>query len=144
MTQEEKELLAKDIFSRAMCGLKVQYHGEIYTLGYNLYLEESSTAFESYPMKCFLSKIEEIKPYLRPMSSMTEEERNDFEDESHGWFYVNDDGEIYPIGQFTDSGEFEDGILGGIEYLNKNHFDYRGLIHRELALEAPEDMYKTK
>lgn len=73
---------------------------------------------------------------------MTEEERNDFEDASHNWFYVNEDGEIYPMGRFTDNGEFEDGILAGLEYLIKNHYDFRGLIPMGLALSAPEGMYK--
>jgi hypothetical protein len=83
-------------------------------------------------------------PYLRPMSSMTEGERDEVEEMSHGWLYVNEDGEIFPMGQFTDSGEFEDAILPTLDWLNKNYFDYRGLIPMGLALEAPENMYKTE
>ena len=76
------------------------------------------------------------------MSSMTEEERDEIEEMSHGWFYVNEDGEIFPMGRLTNSGEFEDAILPALEWLNKNGFDYCGLIWKGLALEAPEGMYK--
>ena len=65
--------------------------------------------------------IENIKPYLRPMSSMTEEERKEYDR-----FIMN-------------------GGLGSAEHfdwLNSHHFDYRGLIEKGLALEAPEEMYK--
>ena len=125
MTQEEKELLAKDIFGRVLTGLKVNYNGEIFTLGYNLYLEGGNVAFESYPMKFYAEGIETIKPYLRPMSSMTEEEEkiyNSFNRPTgHRKVWVN-----------------------RIDYLISHHFDYRGLIEKGLALEAPEDMYNAK
>lgn len=88
------------------------------------------------------SKIENIKPYLRPMSSMTEKEY-----------------EIFPIPYTFDSfstwnntilSEVLEGtqILIGIDeiteiidWLNSHHFDYRGLIKKGLALEAPDGMY---
>ena len=66
-------------------------------------------------------------PYLRPMSSMTEEEANEFETISEGLF----------------TNEAPEQIWGEvIDWLNKNMFDYRGLIPMNLALEAPEGMYK--
>ena len=66
-----------------------------------------------------------IKPYLRPMSSMTEEEKE----------------ELYQKTGFR----VDDCILGlsAIDWLNAHHFDYRGLIPMGLALEAPEGMYKS-
>ena len=63
-----------------------------------------------------------IKPYLRPMASMTEEEKINYR------AFFNYDGVEYPD-------EY-------IDWLNKNMFDYRGLIEKGLALEAPEGMYK--
>ena len=60
-------------------------------------------------------------PYLRPMSSMTDEEKN----------YI----ERY----FTYTG-YNDWDY--VDYLNSHHFDYRGLIEKGLALEAPKEMYK--
>lgn len=69
--------------------------------------------------------IEYIKPYLRPMSSMTEEEK---EEERKLWDIVtttrNDLHYLYT------------------DFLVSHHFDYRGLIEKGFALEAPENMYK--
>ena len=140
MTKEDKILLAKDIFSRALCGLKVNYHDEVYTLGYNLYLNEGSTAFESYPIKFYLDKIDEIKPYLRSMSTMTNKEIKEFSKLFDKW---NDD-ELF---DFVEEGiEFSVWKHHGIspmifDWLNKHHFDYRGLIIKGFALEAPKGMY---
>ena len=58
----------------------------------------------------------ECKPYLRPMSSMTEEEEKEYHDARSDYY---DD-------------------LGTYDWLNAHHFDYRGLIEKGLALEAPE------
>ena len=67
-----------------------------------------------------------IKPYLRPISSMTEEEKEDF-----GVPFTSEG-----LVTLADTVECMD-------WLNKHCFDYRGLIARGLALEAPEDMYKN-
>jgi hypothetical protein len=69
--------------------------------------------------------IEYIKPYLRPMSSMTEEEK-----EFYASMFLEYDG-----GRFT---EFPGTV---VDWLNKNMFDYNGLIPMGLALEAKEGMY---
>lgn len=79
--------------------------------------------------------IYDIKPYLRPMSSMTKEEKYTYrhmlgatlnsEGESIMFVYVED----FPA---------------VIDWLLAHHFDYRGLIEEGLALEAPEGMYKTE
>jgi len=66
--------------------------------------------------------IEEFTPYLRSMSSMTEEEKADYQ------AFFNYDGVEYPE-------EY-------IDWLNARHFDYRGLIERGLAIEAPTNIYK--
>lgn len=78
-----------------------------------------------------------VVPYLRPMSSMTEEERKEFDD-----FCV--------IDEFAWRGGIMQGYINqaeimhnGIDWLNAHHFDYRGLIEMGLALEAPEGMYNT-
>lgn len=61
--------------------------------------------------------------YLRPLSSMTEEERRSYE-----WTMLHC------------STSISDNIML-FEWLNAHHFDYRGLISKGLALEAPEGMY---
>ena len=77
-------------------------------------------------------KIDDVKPYLRPISSMTKEEEKEYN-------------ELY-----YDAPQFKDGwrdakYLEGlhIDYLNKNMFDYRGLIKKGLAIVAPEGIYKV-
>ena len=65
-----------------------------------------------------------IKPYLRSMSSMTEEEVDEF---TQFDVYAN--------------GEYIMPNYEVIDWLNAHHFDYRGLIKKDLALEAPKGMY---
>ena len=64
-----------------------------------------------------------IMPYLRPMSNMTEEEKK-----------------VYKEISVCLCGEIVAKTM--IDWLNEHHFDYRGLIEKGLALEAPEGMYK--
>ena len=129
MTQEQKQLLLKDLCAR---------------LPYNVVIRctDNDTDY-----KCFLTtdilnellhNIEyyDYKPYLRTMSSMTEEEKKEFDS------LMNKVEErcinAYGIGGYTLAfTELND-------WLNKNMFDYCGLIEKGLALEAPEGMYKTK
>ena len=87
--------------------------------------------------------IEDIKPYLRPMSSMTEEERLEI-----GKLLKNN--KISPYGEVKANGV--DNLLLAtingskilIDWLNRKMFDYRGLIPMGLAIEAQEGMYKEE
>ena len=91
----------------------------------------------------FTSVTNNCRLYLRPMSSMTEEEKNELNDYifsekglRHFWF---DDGIMYsgPDNQcFIGLGN--DTIDRMIDWLNSHHFDYRNLLERGLALEAPK------
>ena len=92
--------------------------------------------------------IEEIKPYLRPISSMTDEEVDKlFEilkiNESHSseWLKVNDVGIIR---LFTQRGKDFYEIADAFDYLYSIHIDFRGLIQKGLALKAPKGMYNIK
>lgn len=67
-------------------------------------------------------------PYLRPLSSMTEEERK---------FYNR-------TCEYSENDEFFYPTRDTFDWLNAHHFDYRGLIPMGLALEAPKDLYKTE
>jgi len=122
MTQEDKELLLKDLAARLPYGVKV-YAGEdlamtLKQIDYECFCE----AWENEDFKCYSRW---MLPYLRPMSSMTEEERKTYiEISSHL------------------CGEIAAKMM--IDWLNANHFDYRGLIEKGLALEALENMYKIK
>ena len=128
MTQEEKGLLLKDICARLPYGVKIlQGDAVIETLqsickvGDNDYTVNPITN-DMY--NGFL--IEQVKPYLRPMSSMTEREENKLVKAAVVGGYNYDS--VLNLYIITD-------------WLNKHHFDYRGLIEKGLALEAPKGMY---
>ena len=74
----------------------------------------------------------EVRPYLRSMLSMTEEEVFDFIQISDSVLEIGEKKSVCVLS------------LEQMDWLNKNMFDYRGLIPIGLALEAPEGMYKTK
>jgi hypothetical protein len=127
MTQEEKEILLKDLCARlpysTLCYCKWTKDAPNDTSGcvqeVSTYLLEELMIIGDQNYEC---QICEIKPYLRPMSSMTNEEWEDFNN------YRGVDGVLMPISNELD-------------WLNEHHFDYRGLIKKGLALEAPEEMY---
>ena len=123
MTQEEKQLLLKDLCARLPYDMWVKYDGwKWFVTGYGHgRVSLLPNAFCAIPRPL----VEEVKPYLRPMSSMTQEEGLEYEDNE--WETSLDDGEKADC----------------IDWLNEHHFDYRGLIERGLALEAPEGMYKN-
>jgi len=107
----------------------------------------------------YYNKIKDIKPYLRPMSSMTEEEMEELEkityytfkykkgdceiwtNSYHRVYLFNGAGELYGAGEPTNMLCSSSICIKLIDWLNKHHFDYRGLIKKGLALEAPEGMY---
>jgi hypothetical protein len=125
MTQEDKELLLKDLSSRLGYGTKMQvYYEDIGGCGY--FDEEiSSVDVESEYINDRWPDY--IKPYLRPLSSMTEEESEEYNDLTN--LMSDYDSTIENIATKI------------IDWLNSHRFDYRGLIEKKLALEAPEGMY---
>ena len=82
-----------------------------------------------------------MKPYLRPMSSMTEEERKDFiecagyevEESENGRHYD------YYLKDFCGTEDAPCVNADAIDWLNVNHFDYRGLIEKSLAIEVTKE-----
>ena len=139
MKQEEKQLLLKDLSARAMYKPFVQLISGAYNEP-----EICRLTGVDWPDKVYIDtdsdyyNIGNIKPYLRSMSSMTEEEKEEVRlyfrksiDELKG--KSNDEQFILSFCQ--------DAI--GLDILNKHHLDYRGLIPMGLALEAPKDMYKS-
>ena len=132
MTQKDKELLLKDICARLPYGVKVAFEedGELITDRVTM-IGWPSDEFMLYGASEFFT-IEDIKPYLRPMSSMTEEEKKEYDLIS---------GQVKTFyGREAESRE----CTNLIDYLIVHHFDYRGLIEKGLALEAPEGMYNEK
>ena len=133
MEQEDKELLLKDLCARLPYHVKVKVWLEdvdteegVLDLEYN-YADVLQDAF-------YYNKIKKIKPYLRPMSSMTAEEYEQYRKFSYygaAGYRNNDYKEMVATPSFEK-----------MDFLNAHHFDYRGLIEKGLAIEAPEDMYK--
>lgn len=126
MTEEEKQLLLKDLCSRLPYELWVKYDNNDYiATGYGHGRVSLLTSmFSSAVGPCPL--IVDVKPYLRPMSSMTEEEVKEYKQ-----FLEDIEGYAYSID-----------CVQQIDWLNAHHFDYRGLIEKGLALESRKDMYK--
>ncbi len=139
MTQEEKELLMKDLCARShyrvICFAPDDEYGDIGKLWCIEPFEDSGPNIcIQYPKGNTITKFcSEIKPYLRPMSSMTEEEENEYRmfiDYSYNDF----SSESFPC-------VYVDKINDYLNWLNAHHFDYHGLIERGIALEAPEGTY---
>lgn len=116
MKRKEKELLIRDLCARLPYHTKVLYRGGI-------------TDLTTYARSVSL---EGCKPYLRRMSSMTDEEKKRFDD-----FCVIDE-ELW--GKRPDGFANQAVIMSnGIDYLLSRHIDFRGLIDMGLAIEVTED-----
>ena len=159
MTQEDKELLLKDLCARLPYEMRVRYtyafagaacineYSDEGTLSYNKLQDFSlpNVGYERRRVVCIL-------PYLRPLASMTGEEKEELLnllfDKEAKYFYIDKEGFI--------DGKISDLMKEGINYpsfcpinielytdfLLSHHFDYRGLIEKGLAIEAPEGMYE--
>lgn len=137
MTQSDKQLLLKDLCARLPYGVMVSVQGgefDSHKYPYQL------TAVSKFGLESFcrvyhpiytpfgVPKVEEVKPYLRPMSSMTKEEIKEFHHmASMERDYLGDDN-FYTHYQM-------------IDWLYAHHFDFRGLLEKSLAIVAPEGMY---
>ena len=126
MTQKDKELLLKDLCGRLPYGVIVKYRNKDFKLEA---IDADSSELFSDGVYMELN-YDDIKPYLRPLSSMTEKEYEELKsvEPYYGlapFEYIEDWGPNYEV----------------LDWLNAHHFDYRGLIKKGLALEAPEGMY---
>ena len=134
MTKQEKQLLLKDLCGRIPYRPIITLYGDgrdkcllCGVDGEELYLNIDSAPFSFSDFN--------MKPYLRPMSNMTEEEKKEHDfycgykpyDENIGESYLTE----YDMPDY-------------IDFLYEHHLDFRGLIEKGLALEAPRDMYKTE
>ena len=116
MKQEDKELLLKDLCARLPYGVKCKY----YDCCEGAYDEGTIRGFERHEymeIDGVCIHVEEVKPYLFPLSSMTDEQYREFLSTCNGYC------DCYWTEETFD-------------WLNKNHFDYRGLIEKELAIDA--------
>ena len=147
MTQEEKDLLLKDLCARLPYGVKCKVvdfptHGlggdndkNVWSIASIIYYPPESEQHENvhtihyYPdgrVMHIYPQIDEIKPYLFPISSMTKEQKEEFNTRSLELQLKVIDDEI----MYEKATEFE------VDFYNKHHLDWRGLIPKGLALDA--------
>ena len=129
MTQEEKELLLKDLCARLPYGVKIQVP---YEDGSGYFDETVWEVNNEGPVHVngWGIEYEYVKPYLFPLSSMTEEQEREYNmlrDFVYAHHYEYED--IVEDMKLCDN-------WGSIDYLNAHHFDYRGLIEKGLAIDA--------
>lgn len=124
MTEEQKELLLKDLCGRLPYGVKIQTdYTDIKILEgiqFPNYIGISDGYYSLDDVEC--------KPYLFPMSSMTEEQRKEYD----SIIYHNIELHADRYYEVIDVDSFE--LLQ--DFYHKNHLDYRGLIEKSLALDA--------
>ena len=159
MKQEDKDLLLTDLSCRLRYNVKVytKFYGD-----YDDEIQEYTFVLNSidtrYPKNCYWiggeqlqesgkfnsstygfsvdidDEDQEVKPYLRPLSSMTIEEKIELctvswlPEKVHTWEEI--------LNFFKTN-------IHGFDWFNAHHFDYRGLIEKGLALPAPKGMYTT-
>ncbi len=142
MTQDEKQLLLKDLSARLPYDVKIHYHWERKETGQIVDVDRDLDFSDVDSLKYTLAEpqdnwcIIDWKPYLRPMSSMTEEEKEEY-NKTKDKIAVQWDDYGTPIGyEYTYT-------IKTFDWLLAHHFDYRGLIEKGIALEAKEEMYKN-
>ena len=145
MTQEDKELLLKDLCARLpyeIKGIRIYKPEEVVTLneiiprckmnpniGNGLFCE---LGFDKISDFCTIT---EFKPYLFPMSSMTDAEQEELTQEHRK-------DEMLYVECLIRTAKGDNSMRGKVilhyamDWCNKNHFDYRGLIEKELAIDA--------
>ena len=119
MTIGEKDLLFKDLCARLPYGVIVNVNGFDYD-----YNDKLTQIYNGYGCSIQVTTnmpydIEQVKPYLFPLSSMTDKQKDEYQYITERW--MND-----PAYSISDS----------VDWLNENHFDYRGLIEKRLAMDA--------
>lgn len=159
MTEEDKQLLLIDICARLPYGVKVKYYrdkcdGTLNTVNFKfktVWITSDNGSNDSLDFESIGKGVWQLKPYLRSMSSMTKKEKKEYRSLSDSIIVT-----YGPLDFTFDLHHIRLGIKPGnphetiddfidmsaIDWLNAHHFDYRDLIDKGLALEAPEGMYE--
>lgn len=142
MTQEEKDILIADLCGRLPYGLIIKCNDGFRQSKEKLVSIDVGNGLINYDWL-----LTNIKPYLRPLSSMTEEEFTKLKEYS-GLIYDQLDLTSFQNGVYKCLDFYLNEVPSGavirvFDWLNKYHFDYRDLIQMGLALEAKEGMYNN-
>jgi hypothetical protein len=138
MTQKDKDLLLKDLCSRLPYGVKCAYFdgmgNECEDILNAIFPNDERLLVGKCSIDYSESDILGIVPYLFPLSSMTEEQKREYEDALVYHDYVK--------GGWTIAKNFEDEYIipyWFVDFCNKHHLDYRGLIPMRLAIDATNE-----
>ena len=146
LSEEDKNLLLRDLCGRTPYGVIIRVHieGDNCCKGgdYNAVLDcvhvWGSVEFDYDDLlersRWGSDSIENVKPYLRKLNSITEEEKEKYREVKSRILIKK--GSNFVVRSTA--------MPLYTEFLNAHHFDYRGLIEKGLALEAPEGMYNAK
>ena len=141
MTKEDKVLLLKDLCAR------LPYRIKFLRESWNFETDQEMSVIEvledidkdGYINNTKVYKVEDIKPYLFPLSSMTEEQKKEISKRYnlHTYYGLYIEITNHSEGYWDDdnSCNLQD-YLWLVDWFNKNHFDYRGLIEKGLAIDA--------
>lgn len=127
MVQEEKDILIADLCGRLPYGLIIKCNDGFRQSKEILVSIDVGNGLINYDWR-----LTDIKPYLRPMSSMSEEEIKEYTSYCFEQPFLQKD-KTPNLGS----------VPMCIYWLNAHHFDYRGLIPKDLALEAKDGMYNN-
>ena len=131
MTQENKELLLKDLCARLPYGVIVETpKGKGHVCDINLTIFGHEFGVNVNPTVRDTFSINDVKPYLFPLSSMTEEQYNEF----FSYYHNIEMAEVKSSSDYLKAAYIGDDAK--YSWLNSHHFDYRGLIERGLAIDA--------
>ena len=143
MKQEEKQLLLADLSTRLPYGVKCHFKYGSAEDDITLSCIDNNVArFEYGWYGSFHVSIDAdyIKPYLRPMSSMTDEEKNELkqisDDYLNEWENAKTSLEKWKLDAKVN--------YKNAMFYNSNHLDWNDLTSKGLALQAPEGMYKME
>ena len=137
----DKELLLKDLCARLPYGIKFLRESWNFETDQELSVIEvlEDIDKDGYINNTKVYKVEDIKPYLFPLSSMTEEQKKEISKryKLHTYYGLCIEITNHSEGYWDDdnSCNLQD-YLWLVDWLNKNHFDYRGLIEKSLAIDA--------
>ncbi len=120
MTKEDKELLVKDLCAKLPYGVKVAVNDDC---AYNGKIISGITKGGLIYINPFSYKVDQIKPYLFPMSAVTKEQVNELIEQR-----------IVVYKGSTNIKQVD--LIRWIDWLNAHHFDYNGLIDKGLAIDT--------
>lgn len=151
MTQKDKELLLKDLCTRLPYGVKVQHQHQDY-LNEVQTVEHISRKYGVIETESVLGFVDDFKPYLRPLSSMTEDEKKELQKITNNTFYAssnyisNSNSSLDGEWRASYNNFVTNNICNKlISWLDKKHFDHRTdeegktLIEKDLAIQVTKE-----